>query len=452
MELGSMFRVRRGELSSPVIEHAKRQLTLHQKGGEKYGFGPGGTAHLFKEVADWIEVPRQYAFTEMTVAAFTDKTVEGTPVRFNFTKPLRDVQGPMVADFLSKIGNDKAKYGGIFSAPCGTGKTVMSLKFLAELGRSAIVLVHTGFLMKQWREAISNFTDIAPEEVGTVQQDKCEWQGKKIVLAMVESLTSREYDLEMYKSFGIVVADEVHRHGALTWGQAINLFPARLRIGLSATPRRGDGLWNVVKWNIGEVLTRGEGGGNAKVVMLPTGVEVPSFAYRFGGNEVNLGRLLKIITGVEARNQYIADEMVKAVKSGRRLLVLSDRIAHIDDLEARFKKGWAGAEGVKIGRYVGGIKDKVIEENRTCNLLFGTMQYAKEGLDDPGMDTLFLVTPKGDVEQACGRILRELEGKKQPLVVDFVDEKTGPCIGFAKSRKRQYKTLGFDVTDHALSS
>lgn len=239
-----------------------------------------------------------------------------------------------------------------------------------------------------------------------------------------------------------------HRHGAVEWGRAVTLFPARLRVGLSATPRRGDGLWDVIRWHVGEVLVRAEGGGSATVYLVSTDVNLPPVVYAGrGAAEMNLGRLVTALTNVAWRNKIIVSEICHALRAGRRILVLSDRLDHLDTLAEQFKSAWGDAEVPAVGRYVGGMKDADIERNRDCRLLLGTYQYAKEGLDDPGLDTLFLATPKSDVEQPVGRILREFPGKKPPLVVDFVDDRTGPCAGFAKRRRRQYEHLGFKVRE-----
>jgi predicted helicase len=49
---------------------------------------------------------------------------------------------------------------------------------------------------------------------------------------------------------------------------------------------------------------------------------------------------------------------------------------------------------------------------------------ASEGLDILALDTLFMLTPKGDVNQSVGRILRKQfnEYIYPPLIVDFIDE------------------------------
>jgi superfamily II DNA or RNA helicase len=426
MSVRAMVRIDRSLLNPRQVDVIKKDLLLRQKGGKKYGFGPGQDVRLYKEVANWIEVPRQYAVLELPriLSQIEDESVEGESIGITFTKPLRDYQEPLVEDFLSKLGQGKAKYGGIFSAKCG--------------------LVHANFLMTQWRKAIETFTDIPPNEVGLIQQDKCEWEGKKIVLAMVESLVGeRKYPEALFDHFGVLIADEVHRHGAAQWSKAIAMFPARLRIGLSATPRRGDGLWDVLRWHVGDVLTESQKGGDANVFVVPTGIALAENTYRTRNAEVNLGRLITVLS-------KIGRATCRALKADRRILVLSERLKHLDVLKAAVEFLWDGdADKLKIGRYVGGMKDAEIEVSKTCNLLFGTVQYAKEGLDDPSLDTLFLTTPKSDVEQAAGRILRRDEDKKPPFIIDFVDDKTGPCIGFHKRRRKQYEHLGFTVKDLA---
>jgi superfamily II DNA or RNA helicase len=452
MEIRALAKAKRNDLGSngafAKIDLMKRELTLEQKGSEKFGFGGNQTIRCYREVADWIEVPRQYAVRNLNVD-LDDQTTQGEDATFSYTGTLRDYQEPLVNDFLDQIAEPKNQFGGILSAKCGTGKTVMSTWLSAKLGRKTCVLVHAGFLMKQWKESFLQFTDLTEDDIGTVQQATCDWEGKKVVIAMVESLVSdREYPPEMFESFGVVIADEVHRHGALEWSKAIQMFPAKLRIGLSATPRRVDGLWNVIRWHVGDVLVKAKHRGEAaSVAVINTGIGLPKNIYTGRGRaKINLPRLITALTRIGKRNDAIMEEVVQAVRAGRRPLILSDRLEHLDTLQAMFFMMWDG-DDIPVGRYVGGMKDKQIEEARRCQLLFGTYQYAKEGLDDETLDTLFLVTPKSDVEQAVGRIQRSHPDKKRPLVVDFVDEQTGPCVGFAKRRRWLYGELGFDMLE-----
>ncbi len=466
MELGAMFRLKTSDVPPRILDSIKKELTVRQRGGEKYGFGRGQTIVLYREQGEFIEIPRHYALGSFSV--FTDKTVEGTGAPFTFTRQLRPHQIPVIDAFMSKLGGRAAPFGGILAAPCGTGKTIEAINILSRLGRKAIVLVHAEFLMRQWEEAILGgpnkpaFTDLKPEDIGHIQQDMEDWEDKTIVLAMVETLINRDYDKAFYDSFGVVVLDEVHRHGAAEWHKAMTRFPARYRIGLSATPSRGDGLWNVIKFHIGNVIAQGDEAQKATVYVIDTGVAVHDEFYKQydkQGEETDnifLARLLKVLCKSDFRNRLIADEVFKAVNAGRRVLVLSDRLAHLDEIERLYKERLPEEDRMaaemaddpsllKIGRYVGGVSKADIERAKECNLLLGTFQYAKEGLDDPGLDTLILATPKGDVIQAVGRILRIAEGKKPPIVVDIVDEKTEACRDFYNRRAKRYLQRGYEI-------
>jgi len=158
---------------------------------------------------------------------------------------------------------------------------------------------------------------------------------------------------------------------------------------------------------------------------------------------------------MDDRNHMIADEAVNAVKSGRRPLLLSDRREHLVRLWKLFMKKWE-AEGlppVPIGFHIGKKKDDlgaIVAEAPhpdECSLLLGTYTYAQEALDDPLMDTLFLVMPKGDPEQTVGRVLRLITGKRKPFVVDFVDEEIEVCAERAEMRLKFYNKHGFEVKD-----
>ena len=73
--------------------------------------------------------------------------------------------------------------------------------------------------------------------------------------------------------------------------------------------------------------------------------------------------------------------------------------------------------------------------------LFATYSLAKEGLDIPCLERLFMATPIKDyavVTQSIGRIARVYEGKAEPIVLDFVDN-IGYLIKSYKERCRHYK-------------
>ena len=82
--------------------------------------------------------------------------------------------------------------------------------------------------------------------------------------------------------------------------------------------------------------------------------------------------------------------------------------------------------------------------------LLATYQLAKEGLDIPRADRLYLVQPVRDkvaVEQAVGRIMRPAPGKTDTLVYDFIDDKVPTCRSQYAARRRVYKQLNTNILE-----
>ena len=57
-----------------------------------------------------------------------------------------------------------------------------------------------------------------------------------------------------------------------------------------------------------------------------------------------------------------------------------------------------------VGYYVGGMKEKDLKISETKTVILATYSMAAEALDIKTLTTLFLLTPKTDVQQAVGRI------------------------------------------------
>jgi superfamily II DNA or RNA helicase len=459
--LGSVFSVHRDLLPSAVLECARESLCFRSLSGAKYGFGESQKVELFSEDdMGYVTVPRRYAFAEFPKEVFegaADLVSDGSPTVFEFNEEkqssrpeLKERQDLLIDQYLSALEGMRAPMrGGILCAPCGMGKTVIASKLFAKLNRTTLVVVHKEFLCDQWRDRLISFLDIKTEEIGIAQQDKCEFEGKKIVIAMVQSLLDKDRYSEEFKRWpGVVCFDEVHRMGAPQFQLAASQFPARYRIGLTATPRRSDGLQPVFEWHIGKIIAKMEGGNEVipKIHQKKFSISFPEHMYCWRDDDGNikklfLGKLVSLLAGTLSRTQWFVKELVRAAAAGRKCMLLSDRREHLDDIKGLLERGGTTAT---IGYYVGGMKKEERERSAECDIILGTFQMAKEGLDIPEIDTLFLATPKTDVEQSVGRILRYHEDKKEPIVVDLVD--TIPiCIDFARKRSAQYKRLKWTI-------
>ena len=70
---------------------------------------------------------------------------------------------------------------------------------------------------------------------------------------------------------------------------------------------------------------------------------------------------------------------------------------------------------------------------------------ASEATDLPWMDTCILATPRSDVVQIVGRVLRQYPNKKQPIVIDIIDDDSTILLNFARKRRKWYDQIGAAV-------
>lgn len=372
-----------------------------------------------------------------------DKRVPGKKVKFNSKIQPYDYQLPAI-EALTEV-ND-----GILVAGCGTGKTIMFLEAMSRVGVTTLVLVHKEFLMDQWADNAKNFLGLTDEEIGICRSfpSTWTWKGKKLVIGMLQSLYQYLDDFPpgFREYFGLVGADECHRMSAPTFERVIEQFPSLRRWGLTATLNRADGLERIFISHLGPVVYEIEGTRVKPVVVrVPTNIRVDLNQAKSYG-KVNLSKLVTLLAQHPERNKRILQLLGKAAEAGRRIIVLTDRREHAEFLKESFDYNFKGYE---TRMYVGGMsKEERQEAEENADIFFATFQMAKEGLDIPSLDTLFLVTPNSSeitVEQSAGRISREHPGKKQPMIVDFVDNNVDICMKLYFIRMRIYQRLGIEI-------
>jgi superfamily II DNA or RNA helicase len=269
-------------------------------------------------------------------------------------------------DFIGRhdaLGDQEAgeALGGIFQADPGFGKTNVALALFHRLKTTAMVIVHKEFLLRQWKRRIEKWLPGA--KVGIVQGTKCEFEGKDIVIAMVESLALEDgnrYPIELYDWPGILVLDEVHRIAAPSWNPVPERFPAAVRLGLSATPRRKDGADAVFWWHIGPIVHKAKTEMPApfiRMIQVPKTISAPEVLSR---PEANDAVVITTLAKLTARNWRITQEIVKALKSPskRKVMVLSERLDHLRRLEKELDAAIQvdaelRSEGITTSFYVG---------------------------------------------------------------------------------------------------
>lgn len=462
--LDSSLMIPKSALTADELEALRRHLTLRKSSSNRYGFGETSTTiFLYDDTGDWIAVPRAYGMSMMRNIrslcnlSYVDRTSPGVPVEFIFNEALQSQkpelkreQDRLVEEVVRKFRSGIT--GGVLYAPCGSGKTVSACKIASEMGVSTLILAHKEFLVDQWRDRIALWLGIPKDEVGIIQQDRCEYQGRRIAVAMVQSLVERKYEAEFYRWPGLVVADEIHRHGAESWHKAVMLFSSRYRLGLTATPDRKDGMWDIVRYNFGEILTKSTGEAMSPTIYAVRhtprlNVHRYCWAQPCGLGEVRikkvyLGKLVSLLAENAERNAMITGIIMKAIREGRKVMLLTDRLSQISILK---KMVLDKDKTITVGRYVGGMSEQAREISSKCQVILATFQMAQEALDIPAVDVGILATPHADVEQAVGRALRHLDGKKQPVIIDIVDDEPHVCVPFFAKRERLYARKNWPV-------
>jgi len=335
----------------------------------------------------------------------------------------------------------------LFEAPTGWGKTVVGSWIAINFRQPTMIVVTKQDLLDQWKASLV-MLGVPLSDIGHVQADVEDWKGKRVVLGMVQSLMQPDkYPAEMFKYFGLLLLDEVHQMAADCFVRVCQTFTAKARLGFSATPTRKDGKSKLLHWHIGPMLVKGTTLSMApKVLVRSTGWIIP--LSRRDGKPIPYapGRMMlvnKAMASHDGRNLEIVNFTVQAWKAGRTVLILSDlREYHLHRLFQMLTN--AGVSGEQIGYYVGGMSRQQLSLTKTCRIVLATYQMCSTGTDVPHWDTLVMATPRADVKQSVGRVLRQMAGKKEPVILDLVD-KNQIFQSFHQARVKTYYQLG--VTD-----
>ena len=350
-----------------------------------------------------------------------------------------------------------AKYGILKSKP-GSGKTQMGIALIKHYKRRALWLCHTQDLLKQSMDRAKLYMN--PELIGTITEGKVN-VGVGVTFATVQTMAN--LDLEHFRDYwDVVIVDECHRVSASAttftrYERVLNHLAARHKIGLSATPERSDGLIRATFALLGEIAYEVPDSAVAdrtmKVKIRPvyTEFEIDDECLNDDGT-INYVKLIEAITTDWKRNRDIADLIVQ--NRGHSCLILSDRLAQLEEimewLPDDIRNDFAYINGKMQSKKAKAEREQALEDMRTGKkkYLFASYSLAKEGLDVPRLDRLFLASPckySAIITQAVGRVQRTFEGKETPVVYDFVDVNVWFCQGAFKKRCTSYRKMGAEI-------
>lgn len=405
-------------------------------------FGQTESFPIYIENHKFLLIPKYYGLEKIGQPDITKESL-GEEIKMKFTGNLKPLQQTIAIKVLDAINNNKPIDGGILSLPCGYGKTVLSLYLACALKRKTLVIVHKTFLMNQWIERIEQFTNA---RIGKIQQNTIEVEDKDIVIGMLQSISMKDYDEDIFADFGTVIVDEVHHISSKVFSRALPKINSKHMLGLSATPDREDGLSKVFHWFIGPMLHVEKRKSTTNVLVKiykysctdENFKEKHQYVMRKSKTMVALPATLTSITKIESRNIFIVHLIKECLaEPGRQILVLSGRLDQLDAFEALLP------QDTSMGRYIGGMKQAALKESEDKRVIFASYEMASEALDIPSLNTLILATSRKSIEQSVGRILRK-ESAIQPIVIDIVD-KLSVFINQGYTRRNFYKSCRYNM-------
>jgi len=407
---------------------------------------------------DELVVPRAYGFSTFgpPAAGWAVEDFDTTPrpaPKFNGILRVEQQQPEASDKVVSQL---RSQGGAVLVLPCGYGKTTVALDIVSRVQGRALILVHKSVLLTQWEERIAQFLPSA--KIGILRGDRMEAdQSMDIVIGMLQSVYQRGCEYKhMLSGFNLLIVDEAHRVPAATFFSAVKSVSARFTLGLTATPDRRDGMTGLLYAALGDVAfqVQREPSSQAfacvKEICCSPDVREKTL---YGKHTVNFSKLITDLSKDKMRTHSIVEDIAAVLCRPRYVIVLADRTALLKDIQTQLMSlqipcllddPHGGARVI-----IGSTKASERDDALSAIVVLSTFSLAAEGLDRARLDTLVLATPKGDITQSVGRILRQHADKQPPLVLDYIDSvASGVLTGLRRKREKCLKQHGFKIVDN----
>ncbi len=305
---------------------------------------------------------------------------------------------------------------GIMRAPTGAGKTTFALLFAALTRQPTLIIMRSSMLLEQWKERAIDELGLAPKEIGILKGGGNLKVGKRLTLALQQTLHSKSFPLaDVAQMFGTVIGDECQGLGAETFQNDIDMFPAYYRIGVSADETRKDKLDFLIYDMMGEVIyevTRRELEQRGVIIpvdvrLIPTDFTAQWYADA-QGPERDFNALLLSMMGNEAREEQLRQLIRQLADDGETpTLIFSHRVEHA----RRIADEYMLQMQIRCGLLLGNAENSKRFEEDKRRLLAGSVEFAAgtfmaigQGIDIPNVRAGIIATPFGNNRQFFGQV------------------------------------------------
>ena len=449
--------IKKDSIDNDEIQLLKTELRARPLQDEKYGqFNKIDNSYpIYTETKNKLYIPKMYGikrYGNPNKCLPNYKGKEWDDCDLKFDGELYENQIEPVNALISACHNIG---GGILNMGTGLGKTLMTINAISKLKIKTIIVVNKISLMHQWESELKKF--IPGIEIGFLQgQKKIDVEGKHVVIAMLQSLARVNYTDSLFEDIGLTVIDEIHNTPSRGFSKVLAKLSSQYTIGLSATPKRGDGCEYVFQYHIGDIVYKSSAKRNGKPPILNM-IRIDSSDYKeitsinkiSGQSQIQFTSMLSELIQMPKRNRLILEIIKHLVTTeNRKILVLSDRREHLKSLKKILDSDLNSS--FTYGLFLGQMKQSDLERTRASQVILATFSAFGEGVSEKDLDTLILITPKkfvghlknsiknesGRLEQIVGRIFRKTHTEKNPMIIDFHDN-----FSVYKTQSAQRKTF-----------
>jgi len=411
------YTIHKSDLSITEHNMIRDELTVSPNVNINMG-GPKIQFPIFRESPKKFYLPKHYGIKKFGIPTI-NCCDNASSINIPFKGTLRDYQINIVDTYMKNINN--GNFGGLLEIGCGQGKTIMALNILSKLKLKTLVIVHKEFLMNQWIERISQFLPSA--RVGKIQGQHIDIDNKDIVLGMLQSLSMKTYPEETFSSFGFTIVDETHHIGAEVFVRSLFQVTTKYMLGLSATMTRKDGLTKVFKLFIGDIVYKHIDNQQHNVLVNVYTFSTPdedfnNIILNFQG-QPQYSSMISKISNFSPRSDFIIQILKHTLNNNpnQQIIILTNNKSMLNYLYEAIKHHNVAESSV--GYYIGGMKETELKKSEEYKIILATYAMAAEALDIKTLTTLIMASPKTDVTQSIGRILRTKH--TQPTVIDIAD-------------------------------
>ena len=348
-----------------------------------------------------------------------------------FTGKLRPEQEEAVKALLEVYELDGGC--GTLSAPPRSGKTVMATALMCRMRQKVLILAKQQDWLSQFYETmcgsdsqkpLTNIPDIE-KFIGKKIVGMCkkleDFQKYDICLATYQTFLSSNGKLkykELRDEFPIIIVDEVHGVGAAEFSKILNGFNTYIRLGLTGTFERKDGM----HWLVGHIA--GPIVHSVKVETLSPEISIVLTKY-----DKNLPRswtfALRRLCDDMDRNKLIVKHILAAVKDGHSCVVPTVFVKHAEKLVRMINR--RAKENIAIAFTGKSDRREVVLGARSgkYKVVVGTRSIVQTGINVPAWSYIAEILPSSNIpncRQRLARILTPVKGKPTPVVQYFLDE------------------------------